>query len=157
MSGIINQVGARSGVIGTTEIDYEEGTFEPTYTATSLTVSGYQDQDGSYIKIGRLVHFQIFLATSGVSGGTTNSLTVTGLPFTSEGFTHYGRPPVSVGHTASWTTIFPGWAQVGNDNTFVTLMYKSTGYGATSSVLSNALTDGTNKNELYICGSYITP
>jgi hypothetical protein len=31
MSGIINSVGSRSGVIGTTEIDNEEGTWTPSF------------------------------------------------------------------------------------------------------------------------------
>lgn len=53
MSGIIGSAGSRSGVIGTTEIDYEEGT----WTATCNNgVTLYSNTDlGSYTKIGRMV------------------------------------------------------------------------------------------------------
>ena len=53
MSGIVNSAGSRSGVIGTTEIDYEEGTFVPYFNQNSGAASG--TQAGSYTKIGNLV------------------------------------------------------------------------------------------------------
>ena len=55
--------------------DYEEGTFTPTVGGTSVT---YSSRSGQYIKIGRLVQFQLFIA---LSGGTPNN-TIGGLPFT---------------------------------------------------------------------------
>ena len=59
MSGIIGGAGSKSGVIGETEIDYEEGTF--TITWESLTYSGSIDISlGNYTKIGNTVRFTAF-------------------------------------------------------------------------------------------------
>ena len=55
--------------------DYEEGTFTPTVGGTSVT---YSSRSGQYIKIGRLVQFQLYIA---LSGGAPNN-TIGGLPFT---------------------------------------------------------------------------
>ena len=136
--------------------DYEEGTFNPTYTASGLSMAGYNNQDGSYVKMGRMVTFQLQLASTGTHTGKSSSasLYISGLPFTSDNFTNHGRPPVSVGHTASWTTIFPGWAQVSDASTSMSLMYKSVASGSTLSIKSDNLTNGINQNECYISGSY---
>ena len=73
MSGIIGGAGSRSGVIGTTELDYEEGDWTPGTTGT-----GYQTATGTYTKIGRFVSctFHIIGAVGSDSTGDT-----TGLPF----------------------------------------------------------------------------
>jgi hypothetical protein len=55
--------------------DYEEGTFTPTVGGTSIT---YAVRAGRYVKIGRLVQFQLYIA---LSGGTPTSI-IGGLPFT---------------------------------------------------------------------------
>lgn len=62
--------------------DYEEGTWTPTLEATSSnpTVT-YTAQNGTYVRIGRLVFASFYLATSAKSGGS-GSLKVAGLPFT---------------------------------------------------------------------------
>ena len=55
MSGILG-VGSKSGVIGETELDYEEGTWTATYR-TSANVAGSPGIDNtSYIKIGNVCH-----------------------------------------------------------------------------------------------------
>ncbi len=77
MSGIINSAGSKSGVIGTTEIDYEEGTW-----------TAVQDSGGSiaantstmtYTKIGKLVILQGQFQQS--TGQSTGALTLINLPF----------------------------------------------------------------------------
>jgi len=63
--------------------DYEIGTFTPTieaYTGTNPTV-GYNTRIGNYVKIGELVHIEINIDLSSYSGGTTNIMMITGLPF----------------------------------------------------------------------------
>ena len=136
--------------------DYEEGTFNPTYTAPGLSMAGYNNQDGSYVKMVRMVTFQLQLASTGTHTGKSSSasLQITGLPFTSDNFSNHGRPPVSVGHTTAWTTNAPGWAQVSDASTLITLMYKSVASGGTAPMVSDYLTNGTNQNECYISGSY---
>jgi hypothetical protein len=61
--------------------DYEEGTFTPTFTSTSVSFS-YSNQYGFYTKIGRSVTCHIFIRAQS-SGTTSNSLFISGLPFTS--------------------------------------------------------------------------
>ena len=87
MSGIINQVGARSGIIsgggsasagtvtlaGTTGLDYEEGTFT---IANDLQTPA--TQSCFYTKIGRVVHCSLYIVSG--SGGVSLS-EWTGLPF----------------------------------------------------------------------------
>ena len=57
MSGIINSAGSKSGVIGTTELDYEEGTWTPNVGSDAT----YNAQTGIYQKVGNCVtcQFQI--------------------------------------------------------------------------------------------------
>jgi hypothetical protein len=61
--------------------DYEEGIFTPTFTSTSASFS-YSFQNGYYTKIGRSVTCHIFIRGQS-SGTTSNSLFISGLPFTS--------------------------------------------------------------------------
>ena len=71
MSGIIGGVGSKSGVIGTTEIDYEEGTWTP-------AIGGVNQTAGNYRKIGGVV---MLFASFQVAGASPNSQ-ITGNPFT---------------------------------------------------------------------------
>jgi len=61
--------------------DYEEGTWTPTYTSTSVSWS-YASQYGSYVKVGGFVQVQFYLNAE-ASGTTSNSVTLSGLPYTS--------------------------------------------------------------------------
>ena len=51
MSGIIGGAGSRSGIIGETEIDYEEGSWTPASTSINLTPSS----GANYTRIGNRV------------------------------------------------------------------------------------------------------
>jgi hypothetical protein len=63
--------------------DYEEGTFTPTWTGEgSNPTLTFNEQVGTYTKIGRAVYFAIRMTTASKSGGSGN-LRVAGLPFTS--------------------------------------------------------------------------
>ena len=54
MSGIVGGAGSKSGVIGTTELDYEEGTWTPVIKIGSTTQSANQSL-ATYTKIGKMV------------------------------------------------------------------------------------------------------
>ena len=56
--------------------DYEVGRFDPSMTATSVT---YNNRQGDYVKIGKLVNIYIFVEWSAISGWSGN---ISGLPFT---------------------------------------------------------------------------
>jgi len=58
--------------------DYEEGLFTPTYVGSGTTT--YQHQRGFYTKIGRLVHFVLFIDAATTS--SSNSVEIGSLPFT---------------------------------------------------------------------------
>ena len=77
MSGIVGGAGSKSGVIGTTELDYEEGEF--TVTMSSGTVAS---EKGNYIRIGNMCQFTI-QANNFASGTAGSAFTLEGLPFTS--------------------------------------------------------------------------
>ena len=83
MSGIIDSAGSRSGVIGTTELDYEEGTWTAQLTdgTTSLTMNTNYIT-GDYIKVGKLVTVTGLFMTTGLNGLTSQTIRITGLPFT---------------------------------------------------------------------------
>jgi len=66
--------------------DYEEGTWTPTFTSTGATFT-YGTRYASYTKIGNLVTLMVYMNMSGVSGTTTNPITLSGFPFTSIGGT----------------------------------------------------------------------
>ena len=59
--------------------DYEEGTFTPTFTG--VTYSGATSNLGRYTKIGRLVHFDIFIYDAAFSS-SSGPARIGGLPFT---------------------------------------------------------------------------
>lgn len=62
--------------------DYEEGTFTPVINGTSAAGAGtYSTQGGSYVKVGKIVHFTVELVWSAHTG--TGNMLVGGLPFTS--------------------------------------------------------------------------
>ena len=78
MSGIIGGAGAKSGVIGTTELDYEVGEWTATlatgYTSTPTTTA-------FYTKIGKVIHL-FMSSTFGTLGMGGSAVTITGVPFT---------------------------------------------------------------------------
>ena len=82
MSGIINSAGSKSGVIGQTELDYEEGTWDAvmTTTGTDYTFTGSRSTVGSYVKIGKMVTVTANPSIPSPSNGTGNFI-ITGLPF----------------------------------------------------------------------------
>ena len=77
MSGIVGGPGSKSGVIGETEIDYEEGTWTPTGTNVAGTSVGH------YVKIGSVVHIQGWVIAS--ASASTGHI-IGGLPFTADSF-----------------------------------------------------------------------
>ena len=81
MSGVINSAGSKSGEIGTTELDYEEGTWTPALVNGSSTAS-YTDA-GSYTKIGNKVFFRWYSSSVTISSASGDA-EISGLPFTSD-------------------------------------------------------------------------
>jgi len=81
MSGIINSAGSRSGVIGTTELDYEEGTWTPpTGTVNSIDFVMSSHEGCVYTKIGNTV-FLSGEVTFGANTADYEPVYIGGLPF----------------------------------------------------------------------------
>ena len=77
MSGIIGGAGSKSGVIGITELDYEEGEWSPVISnAGTLNASS----KGRYTKLGRQVTLTMWIGFAGTESG---NCVLSGLPFTS--------------------------------------------------------------------------
>ena len=82
MSGIIGGAGSKSGVIGTTELDYEEGTWTGVFSGASnaCTMNGSYTT-GTYTKIGNMVIVTGFFVNNSL-GSASGNMYLTGLPFT---------------------------------------------------------------------------
>jgi len=113
--------------------DYETGTFTPIIDPTGAAGSGtYTNQQGSYVKVGDVVHINIRLGWSAHTG--TGGMRITGLPFTSSNA--YGGLSVSYrdgltissGHTCnvavipSNTTAYVYEISTGTDNASLVAM-----------------------------------
>ena len=84
MSGIIagaNLWGSKSGVIGQTDLEYEEGAWSPLLNGNDKGLSGM------YTKIGNLVRCHCWHWTN-TSGNEANCI-LSGLPYTSNRLTHF--------------------------------------------------------------------
>ena len=68
--------------------DYEEGTWTPALASASATFTT-ESANGFYTKVGDLVHISLWIKTTAVSGTTSNSLEINGLPFTTKNTTNY--------------------------------------------------------------------
>ena len=101
--------------------DYEEGTFTPTFTAstTNPTVTYTAFTYGAYVKIGRLVFINLRVSLSALSSAGTGNIRIAGLPFSSNATDAYGQ--LSIGYRGSWTTTAPTLAYVEAAQTFINL------------------------------------
>ena len=82
MSGIIDSAGSKSGVIGTTELDYEEGSWTAVVSdGTNHMTMHSSYTTGYYTKIGNLVTVSGYLYTTS-TGSASGDLYILGLPFT---------------------------------------------------------------------------
>jgi len=122
MSGIIGSAGSKSGVIGTTELDYEEGTWTPVLNfnggTTGIVTSTAK---GKYTKIGRVVHCEVQVHITD-NGSSTGSASISGLPFTVANDMNSWEPAclnVANFRIASNVSFLGGWAD--NNSTWLQL------------------------------------
>ena len=94
MSGIIGGAGSKSGVIGETELDYEEGTWTPLFADAASggnTQAGHTGTSGEYTKVGRAVTITA-LAYVNTLGSLDGDIYIRNLPFTTG---HYATIPIN--------------------------------------------------------------
>ena len=135
--------------------DYEEGTWTP--VVADATSGGNEASAfaavGRYTKVGRLVSYQISLInidTTGLTAG--NTVRITGLPFASANISAYSLPVGSVAQSAVNTTDGNIWAQVANNDSYLTL-YEGRTTGNTVLIVSTLVSTAA---DFYISGQYLT-
>jgi hypothetical protein len=120
--------------------DYEEGTFTPfVFGTTTAGTASYAFQNGRYTKIGRLVHFEIYLKWS--SGTGAGSLGIGGLPFTASNSSTF--PACSVAYPFNLTLAADSilYAHVENSNTTIVLGNMLVGGSTAGNVVYDAAAD----------------
>ena len=133
--------------------DYEEGTFSPSFKASSASGnSSTTVQESKYIKIGGMVHFSFYIDMNAHhSDGTGGHVEITGLPFQNTG----NHVAISVGYFNSFIenqNFLTGTVQPGTTN----LLLRHTTGSTTSTAnmdYSNAIGTST---EMIISGCYAT-
>ena len=136
--------------------DYEEGTWDPTYDgSTTNPTCTYDQRNGSYVKIGRLVTISGRLRTDSVSGGSGN-LRVSGLPFAVSGDAGE-RGYVGISASSSWTGETPVAGLFTNNNTLFQL-YANGSTNSANRIATNVtdMNTGQNDNNIYFSGQYYT-
>jgi hypothetical protein len=111
-TGITFPATASASTDANTLDDYEEGTWTPTYVASTTNFSSitYQAQNGTYTKIGRLVIVNVTMSTNSITAGAAaGEVYIDGLPFTpiqngSNGTVLYGATNWAGDNPDGWTT-----------------------------------------------------
>ena len=139
MSGIVGQVGSRSGVVGSTtdstQLDYEEGTWDPRDTDSSKTGTSY----GMYNLIGDLVVASFHLETNGSLTGS-DRFYLKNLPFTAGSTTAF-RGAVAIGYQDTTNVLYGGY--VGEDSTQAYMMIGVGDIAEDSQIGANKTLSGT--------------
>jgi len=120
MSGFIDHLGAKSGMIGRTGTDYEEGDWTPTLVGATPASSGSVTYDGitngRYTKIGRWVFVRAYIQTSADDSNASGNVHINGLPFTSDNFSgNVGGGSVTQQH--GWASTNPNFIQIQSGGT----------------------------------------
>jgi len=100
--------------------DYEEGSWTPSYgaTTTNPTVT-FGTQAGYYTKVGNLVYCHLRMNLTSTSGGS-GSLRITGLPFVPMNVSG-GLHTTGFAYRTNWTTAGPDAAYIINNSAFAYL------------------------------------
>ena len=128
--------------------DYEEGTFTPTVTGSSSagTVST-STLHGEYTKIGRIVHFGVYIYfTSTHSGSGAMKMN---LPFTAAGGNTGYCGGGTVVYKAGWTGNGPDWMQIQAGNDFGYVRYD------TNTGMADMMTHIQNPAQMMMFGHFL--
>lgn len=125
--------------------DYEEGSFTPTIYGLSTAGTGtYANNYGTYVKIGKMVYFQIVIIWTAHTG--TGNMQVAGLPFTCGGQVH----SFSIGNAADMTLTagYTPFSRSVLSSTDIMITQESTGGGADNYIAMDTAA------RIYISGCY---
>jgi hypothetical protein len=146
---------ATSGT-GTSELlaDYEEGTWTPEWVAATGTLGSitYENRQGTYTKVGRMVTVQGGFYNSAFAAGTgSGDLKISGLPFAN------GSATVGagiIGDVRLWLVNNPCAMQLGTSSSSALIYYKTTANGAINNIQVSDASDGAATNLLYFTMTY---
>ena len=141
--------------------DYEFGFFLPTYTSSGTDPSGITydptvGNEGRYTKIGGVVHIQINIRTDAISNKGTGNLHISGLPFASGSYSSQGGYSVFTCQGDGFLSNQPSAAQVGENSTELSILYRTVINGGLLSSQTSDLNTGSNDNLIRISGTYMT-
>ena len=132
--------------------DYEEGTFQTTWTATTsggITLQANND-DLHYVKIGRHVTVNGFIKVNTVSS-PVGVLSI-GLPFTADGTSTYGAAVhLSFNLVGSGIAVNDAWAIISANTNYINVYV-----GTSTSVSGSFANYVTNSTDLRLTATYIT-
>ncbi len=109
MSGLIGGAGSRSGVLGTTELEYEEGTFDVAH-------ANYYTQTAYYRKLGDQIWIYGIIKTAAIGSNGIRSFTA---PFACDAGTYSGSYKKG-GANSSY-----GFLSIGGSSTTVNVTHTS--------------------------------
>jgi len=134
--------------------DYEEGSFTPAYGFDSGSVTMQSGSRGDYVKIGNLVHFQIYMATTAISSPSGDT-SITGLPFTTG---DNSSSTATIGLMYRFGTDFDGdtKARISQDGTTIQLFKNASSSTSATRIQGSDFTSGSAYNNLHIAGCYST-
>ena len=137
--------------------DYEEGTFEPSYSTSNNDIGTvtYDVRGGRYTKIGRMVYFTLRMRTDSISDVGSGTIKITGLPFTHINSTHHRAVTHNI-YSAGWTADDAPTLALFIHNTSSFQLYQKDYNEDSSSLASSSLNTGSNDNDIRITGMYET-
>ena len=122
--------------------DYEEGTFDPTiYGGTTAGTVTYVNRHGQYVKVGHLVHVQVYLHWN--SGTGTGTLRVGNLPFNvNDANTSYAGAAIGYWHLISTDSDHNPILFLSHNNNFIHCYQYPHGSSASTKTIPYAASGG---------------
>ena len=130
--------------------DYEELSWTPTYVSSGGGAPTYSAQVGASVKIGRIVHFMIRIITSSVAGLNAGTITIAGLPYTSDGTGHWPAYVSYWAGMASTLDVFTAFVTAASTN--IQILGAT---GPTSTVAGLTKADFSNATDVIVGGFYL--
>ena len=140
-------------VVEETLDQYDVGSWVPEWNgSTSNPTVTYDQQQGYYVRIGRLCYITGRLRSDAASGGSGN-LRIGNLPFSALN-SGARRGVMHTGYRSAFTTTAPDTGLVRHNNRYIEL-YAYNGTGMTNITTSN-LSNSANSNNIHFDATYIT-
>jgi hypothetical protein len=125
--------------------DYEEGTWIPTYFFSGGGTVPLTANDGTYVKVGNLVHCSFRIRSTTTVSGISGDLYIGGFPFTA---VSNSRSAGSKWFARSWSSDMPNFSFGIQAGTTQATVYKHAMNSSTSTVGTSDFSTGSDSNVL---------